>query len=39
MALVWWAWVLISLAILVGTIGICVIGYFVFLAATADSRQ
>ncbi len=38
MALAVWAWVLIALAILVGTIGICVIGYFIFLAATADSR-
>jgi len=38
MVLAGWAIALIAIASLIGVIGICVIGYFVFLAATADSR-
>ncbi len=39
MALAAWAIALIVIGSLVGFIGILVIGYFIFLAATADSRQ
>jgi len=39
MALAAWAIALIVIGSLVGFVGILIIGYFIYLAITADSRQ
>jgi len=37
--MLWWAILLIVLGSVIGLIGILVIGYMIYLAATAESRQ
>ncbi len=37
--MLWWAILLIVLGSVIGFIGILVIGYMIYLAATADSRK